>query len=183
MTDEEMRREIQQFRDRRDIYDCLARYCRGQDRLDPELTKSAFHADAVLDFGAFVGGLDDFVPWGQNYHLLYQNATMHCLCNHRCEIDGNVAHAETYFVYLDDSKDGTHAQRAGRYIDRLEKREGRWGIVERLCMIDIEDTNLGADVLAALDPNMFIKQKRSDRADPSYERPFMIDRKRFRAAP
>lgn len=180
MTDDELKKEIQELKDRREIYDCLARYSRGQDRLDAELTRSAFHDDAVLDFGTFVGSVDEWLPWGQNYHIALQNASMHCLCNHRCEIEGNIAHAETYFVYLDDSTDGSHAQRAGRYIDRFEKRNGRWGITDRLCMIDIEDKNLGADVLAALDPNLLTKQKRGDRTDVSYVRPFRIDRNRFR---
>jgi SnoaL-like domain len=183
MTDEEMRAEVQDLRDRREIYACLTRYCRGQDRLDAELTRSAFHLDAVLDFGAFVGTLDEFVPWGHKYHASFQNTSMHCLCNHSCEIDGDTAHCETYFIYVDDSKDGTHAQRAGRYIDTFEKRNGRWAIAERLCMIDVGDINLGQDVIDALDPNLLIKATRGDRTDPSYARPFKIDRERFRAAP
>lgn len=35
--------EVRDLCARRDIHDALCRYMRGQDRLDPELHRSAFH--------------------------------------------------------------------------------------------------------------------------------------------
>ncbi len=42
--------------DRQDILDCLTRFSRGMDRFDRELLLSAFHPDAVIAAGDFVGG-------------------------------------------------------------------------------------------------------------------------------
>src|SRR3569833_1173285 len=38
------------------IHDASMRYARGCDRRDDELILSAFHADAVIDYGVFKGG-------------------------------------------------------------------------------------------------------------------------------
>ena len=42
--------------DRQDILDCLTRFSRGMDRFDRELFLSAFHPDAFIAAGDFVGG-------------------------------------------------------------------------------------------------------------------------------
>jgi hypothetical protein len=49
--------------DREAIREVMARYCRGIDRLDVELIKSAYHPDAFDDHGPFKGLRDDFVEW------------------------------------------------------------------------------------------------------------------------
>ena len=47
---------LQTLLDRQDILDCLIRFSRGMDRFDRELFLSAFHADATIAAGSFVGG-------------------------------------------------------------------------------------------------------------------------------
>jgi hypothetical protein len=49
--------------DRQDILDCLTRFSRGMDRFDREVFLSAFHADAVIAAGDFVGGPADLYNW------------------------------------------------------------------------------------------------------------------------
>lgn len=172
---------IQEMKDRQAIWDCLVRYCRGQDRLDPELTRSAYHDDAIDDHGGYVGPVDGFVKWGQSIHRVMHKATTHALSNHQCELDGNTAHCETYYDYTSVAKDGKIEHRTGRYVDRLEKRNGKWGIAVRICMIDtdaIADPDANED--AGISSDIFQQPGRGDKKDPSYMRPLTIDPSRFR---
>src|SRR5882672_11478300 len=91
---------LQQLLDRQAIQDCLMRYSRGVDRLDRELLLSAYHPDAVDDHGMFAGGRDAFVDWVIDMHSSTHLSQQHCLFNHTCELEGDVAHAETYYMFV-----------------------------------------------------------------------------------
>ena len=118
--DPERLNRLEHLLDRQDILDCLIRFSRGMDRFDRELFLSAFHADAIIDAGVFVGGPEKLYEWAADLHAQGQSATQHDLLNHCCEIDGDVAHSETYYWVA-----------GGRYIDRLERRSGTWKIALR----------------------------------------------------
>src|ERR1700744_5670248 len=90
---------IQQLLDRQDILDCLTRFSRGLDRLDREIFLSAFHTDAVCAAGPFVGGPVALWDWSSKMHEQGQYATQHNLLNHTCEIAGDTAHTETYYLF------------------------------------------------------------------------------------
>lgn len=47
---------LERLLDRQEITDCLTRFSRGIDRFDKPLFLSAFHTDAVIAAGDFVGG-------------------------------------------------------------------------------------------------------------------------------
>ena len=96
---------LQELLDRQDILDCVHRYCRAVDRFDRELLLSVYHPDAIDDHGLFVGGREAFADWAFGYHSLYQNATHHVVTNHTCELDGDVAHAETYWIFSGANRD------------------------------------------------------------------------------
>lgn len=83
--------------DRQDILDCLTRFSRGMDRFDRDVFLSAFHPDAVVAAGDFVGHPMDVYDWATAMHERGQVATHHNLLNHTCEIDGDTAHTETYY--------------------------------------------------------------------------------------
>ena len=110
--------------DRQDILDCLARFCRGMDRFDEELFLSAFHADAVIAAGDFVGGPVELYAWAAQLHERGQVATLHNLLNNTCDIDGDEAHSETYYLFAARNRDQTNWLAGGRYFDRLECRDG-----------------------------------------------------------
>ncbi|NND66071.1 MAG: nuclear transport factor 2 family protein [Halioglobus sp.] len=117
--------------DRQDIQDCLARFSRGMDRFDRELFLSSFHADATISAGDFVGGATALYDWAHALHEQGQVATQHDLLNHTCEIDGDVAHCETYYLFVGRNRDESNWLAGGRYIDRLERRNGCWKIALR----------------------------------------------------
>jgi hypothetical protein len=128
--------EVRYLRDRFDIIDAIHRYIRGIDRLDAPLLESAYHPDAIDDRGPFTGSPSEFVAWVFP-HVGGAAGTAHNISNITCEIDGDGAHTETYVTFAVWSKDGKKVTMGGaRYLDRLERRKGQWGIVRRETMMD-----------------------------------------------
>ena len=121
---------------RQDISDCLARFSRGIDRFDKDLFLSAFHKDAEISAGPFVGGPADLYEWAAQMHEQGQVATQHNLLNHSCDLDGDTAHTETYYLFVGRNRDDSNWMAGGRYIDRLECRDGEWKISLRTNVIE-----------------------------------------------
>jgi hypothetical protein len=167
--------------DRQAILDCLTAYCRGLDRLDRDLALSAYHPDAVDDHGLIVAGPEAFVDWALGLHTRVQHRTQHIITNHTCELDGDVAHTETYYIFAGMNREGAPLNLGGgRYIDRLERRNGRWAIAARKCVSDWG----GAPGPSFLRSEAAAVMSRAgppsrDRTDPSYDRPLTIDPERI----
>ena len=161
----EMRAELQRIRDREQIHDCVLRYARGLDRHDEEILSSVFHDDAIDHHGDFTGTIDEFVPWANALHAANWASHTHFIVNHRVEIDGAEAQSETYVLYVLNRKDGTRIDfGGGRYIDRLERRDGEWRIVAREL---VHDWRAEADQ-ARYARTASYPQGTWDRSDPSY---------------
>src|ERR1700712_1944808 len=149
--------------DRRQILECILRYCRGLDRRDREIVLSAFHPGAVDDHGHFVGPVEKFVNWVFSIQDMTYRRTQHIINNHLCEIDGNTAHAESYYASVGLPKNGQGQMTTwGRYIDRLEKRDGRWAIAARVCVVDIRDRKADPDGSKPDAPHLASLQNRDD---------------------
>src|SRR5580704_1219572 len=99
---------LAQLLDRQDILDCLIRFSRGMDRFDRDVFLSAFHPDATIAAGAFVGNPPALYDWARKLHEQGQSATHHNLLNHSCDIDSNVAHTETYYLFVGRNRDKTN---------------------------------------------------------------------------
>jgi len=190
MTADETAATVRRLADRQDIWDCLMRYSRGVDRLDRELLLSVYHDDAVDDHGMFVGTREEFADWVVGMHGSTHLSHQHCLFNHSCELDGDVAHAETYYMFAGMNREGTPlSMSGGRYLDRFERRDGRWAIAARVCLRDWapleeqpdpEDPSTMTAIRSALPPAVLAFMRGGplptrDRADPSYDRPLRID--------
>jgi SnoaL-like protein len=126
--------------DREEIRDVLFRYARGIDRLDLALVRSCYHPDAHDDHGAFRGDLEGFLAWVGDV-LSFFESTMHFIGNQLIELDGDVAHTESYCVayHRRGAHDGQEAYdllTALRYVDRLERRDEAWRIADRVCVFD-----------------------------------------------
>ena len=127
---------LQALLDRQDIHDCEVRFARGMDRFDREAFLSAFHPDAVIAAGPFVGQPDALYDWARDLHDAGQVATQHNLLNHSCELDGDVAHTETYYLFVGRNRDESMWIAGGRYLDRFERRDGAWRIAMRTTVIE-----------------------------------------------
>ena len=187
---------IAELWDREQIRQCLNRYARGVDRFDRELILSAFHPDAIDEHGKFVGTREEFVDWALDMHERAQLSHQHCLLNHSCEIDGDIAHAETYFMFVAMNRRGKPLTiGGGRYIDRLEKREGAWRIAARVTLRDWSNLDQIPDALdlsamtstaasLSIAERKFMNEGRGparDKSDPSYDRPLTVDAARREA--
>lgn len=167
-TVEELGKQVRHLMDREEILDCVNRNARGLDRLDAELLRSTFHPDAVDNHGPFTGGREDFVKFAIDIESSFF-WTHHGVTTHTCEIDGDCAHCESYVHFFVQTADRQHVAAGGaRYIDKLERREGRWGIVIRRVMMDWSIQVPYSSWLGLEWENI---RGRRDNEDPSYERP------------
>jgi hypothetical protein len=168
--------KVQLLWDHRQIEDCLNRYSRGFDRGDMEIAKSAYWPDALDDHPGFCGLAHAMCDHFDTYHKDVWESTQHHITNTQIEIDGDTAHAESYVLgVLTRKGDGEVSDIAGgRYLDRLERRDGEWRIaarkviVEWCCVVD------GAGALFG--PANGFPPPRWDREDLSYERPLTARR-------
>jgi hypothetical protein len=168
--------------DRQDILDCLVRFSRGMDRFDRELLLSAFHPNAVIAVGEFVGGPVDLYDWALAMHEKGQVATHHNLLNNTCEIDGETAHSETYYLFVGRNRDETNWMAGGRYIDRLERRDEAWRITLRTNVIEWSGMVPTLPIPFADVPDIHGNGAPSrSKEDPSYQRP-LFNRRAMRGA-
>jgi len=133
------------LQDKVEIYEVVLRYCRGVDRADMDLVRSAYHPGAIDHHIGFDGSIDDFIQWLKDTISKYDSTT-HIVGNHLASINGDRAVAETYGMgvhrveQLDDPRNFTSGT---RYVDRFERRSGRWAIVERWCVRDWARSDAG----------------------------------------
>jgi hypothetical protein len=169
---------LEQLLDKQDIIECLGRFSRGMDRFDREIYLSAFHPDAVMAAGPFVGSAADCYDWAKPMHEAGQIATHHNLLNITIDIDGDVAHTETYYLFVGRNRDESNWIAGGRYIDRLEKRNGEWRIALRTNAIEWSGMVPTMGIPFADVPDIFANGAQArGRQDPSYHRPLTNLRK------
>jgi hypothetical protein len=136
--DQGERRALRELVAKNACRELVYRIARGIDRMDAALIRSAFHEDATIDYGYFKGSVDDFVAWLWKV-LPRMKRTQHCICNVLIELDGDVAHGESYVLAFHDlSKKGEELTTTfgGRYIDRFERRNGVWKNASRTTVSD-----------------------------------------------
>lgn len=169
---------VQALVDRQAILDCLNAYSRGVDRRDRKLLMSVYHDDAWDDHALFCGPAADFADWAYDGLDKHHTAHHHYILNHSCELDGDVAHTETYWLFAGVNREGPEVTLSGgRYLDRFEKRKGRWAIAARKCLIEwvgtLNDVDIDPNYLAAMQSNGISARSTED---SSYERPFKVTR-------
>jgi hypothetical protein len=166
--------KIQRLQDRQDILDCLVQIGRGADRFDRSLFVGGFHPDAQIEAGGHVGGPEDVYEGGRAMHESGMASHLHCHSSHTCELDGDQAHTETYYIYTATNLDGGVWAAAGRYIDRFERRAGAWKIAFRLIAVEWSGNLLENPAMAFGTPADPVNGAPSrSRKDPSYRRPFV----------
>jgi len=160
----------QEIEHRYQIEQALRRYCRGVDRGDAELIRSAYHEDAVDDHGGFKGLAHDFADqlitgtkdrWLAAQHLLHQT---------NIDFDGDRAWVETYFTAHHSVKGDNAAVSletfGGRYSDRFERRKGTWAIAARTVLYDWSRIEANVNEY----PNEQFERGQRSREDHTYQR-------------
>ena len=189
----ELAAAVRELQDKQAIRECLMTYSRAVDRLDRDLLLSVYHPDAVDDHGVFVGTPEQFADWAIDMHTRTHLSHQHAIFNFTCDLDGDIAHTESYYMFVGINRAGKPlTMGGGRYLDRFEKRHGRWAIAARVCIRDwapleaIPDQLDQAAMTAVKDLPERIKtlmrtgpQPRRDRSDISYQRPLVIDPSRL----
>lgn len=161
---------VQELHDRAEIHDVLMRYCRGVDRLDEELVRSAFHQESTDDHGYWKGTGWDFAAFIVANIAGRSSATTHAVANELIELHGDEAHVESYvFAYLVAGV-GTESVLnlfAGRYMDVFARRDGHWRIASRTVVHDWSRQVAAVPESLGL-PMIGFTQGRRDREDLVY---------------
>jgi SnoaL-like domain len=178
--------------DRAAIENVLGLYCRAIDRLDLELLKSVYHADAIDDHGAMCLNGHEFA---ERIIATIRDLcvySMHTVTHSVIDVEGDTAAAESYYLgyhtiaadaatvekffgrrYLEEQgRAGLLDQRheyicGGRYIDVLHKRAGVWRIFRRK-MTNEWSVSRPENLVTEGVPAAFVSPGRRDRQDPVY---------------
>jgi SnoaL-like domain len=150
--------DLRAVADRQEIHEVLMRYCRGIDRGDPEVLSSVYHEGAVDRHGPFqfTDAQTEMAKLTIPRLDALRGVAQHHITNYLIELHGDTAEVESYFLAfqptkLDDDSE-VLALMGGRYLDRFERRDGRWGIIERSVVVDWSRAELqGEDWPAAKD--------------------------------
>ncbi len=164
---------IAALEDRQGIIDCIMRECRGRDRQDEALIASCWWPDGVDEHGPIITPAPDYPARANAGHARFFSATMHHITTHTCEIDGDIAHAESYVIGTMLSPDKQAMKIApGRYFDRLEKRDGVWRLLYRRCTVEMSMDGSAEWVNGPMCKG-FLRSVWS-REDKSYQRPVEV---------
>jgi len=171
---EDLMRSVEILIAKNEIQELYQRYARAVDRLDRVGLESIYHPDAREDHGIYDGPVEGFIDTCFALAPVL-TAMHHTIAPALIEIDGNQATAEAYYImYQRNRADGADKEEffGGRYLDRLEKRNGEWRIAHRRMVLDFghaqeADPWLTDEVRARFN----LLEGTRDRADPLYARP------------
>ncbi|HKS70760.1 MAG TPA: nuclear transport factor 2 family protein [Ktedonobacterales bacterium] len=165
---------------RQEIQQVVGRLCRAMDRMDIEAIESCYHAlDGFDDHVVFKGGAREFARWFVELSSDRYEETLHCVSPSLVEVDGDVAQVNTACMAHHLLKAPTTPIEPGgrlyrsdwiiglRYLDRFERREGRWLIAHRKCVFDWMYHSPFEGALRLL-PEPNVVWGRRDRDDASY---------------
>lgn len=150
-----------------EIKDVHLRFCRANDRRDEELMRGCFHPDAEIELHEILN-VEAFLALGRAVLGRY-TVTWHNTSNQLVEVDDDAAWAEHYTISLhriaaDEAGPERDFVAYGRYIDRMERRNGEWRIARRKMLLDFTRT----DPVAPSSPGFGTQSGTRDRSDPSY---------------
>ncbi len=171
-----LERKVQHLEDRAAILDCIANHARGCDRHDVELLRSTYLDDGIDEHGTTVNAGPDYAAWANEVHAATSRQHLHNITTHRCDIDGDEAHAESYVLVTMLTPDASTATvMCGRYLDRLERRDGTWRIALRRSTVELAYTADARLVSSSFFASQSYPYGTRDREDLSYARPLTLD--------
>lgn len=164
--------KLQELWDVRQIERVLYKYSRGFDRCDLQMAQETYWPEALDDHPGFVGNGQAMCVHWDNEHRKQFDSTQHYIMNNDIEVDGDTAHAESYVMLAARMKDSFETTVAGgRYVRRLEKRDGEWRIAATVCVTEwaLDPANAEA-VISVSAPSL------RNKSDSVYDRPLEVTR-------
>ena len=146
----EIEAQLRALLDREAIRDCVVRLARGEDRRDAAVLSACFWPDSSFDYAMYKGTFAEYLAWVVPGADAILN-TQHVLGQTVIELDGETAKAETHVIsyHRVDMGEGVGERDTcigGRYLDTMEKRDGRWAIAQRTMLYDwYQDWGQSAD--------------------------------------
>lgn len=124
-----------------EIHETLYRYCRSMDRMDAPLALDCFWPDANLEYSSlFNGSAAGFVEWLWPVHASMVCHT-HRVTNILVDFKGADDAASEAMVHvtlrMNDKGELVDLVGHGRYLDRWQRRDGRWRISGRTYVTDL----------------------------------------------
>jgi len=163
---------VEELLAREEIHDVLKRYVRAVDRADADLMISCYHDDGVDDHGMFRGPARDFADFVCGERSKRYQATHHFIAPPNIRVSGDSAFVDTYCIAHQISAPDEVGQRFDymigvRYLDRFERRAGRWLIAHRTAVFDWTYTvPIDEERARSFGPDWSIGSR--DRLDPWY---------------
>lgn len=133
---------LERLAEQQAIRDVLSRYCRGLDRMDKPMARQVWWDEGTAHYdGIFEGTGHGFIDWVWEAHGAMERHS-HQITNVLIEVDGDQATSEAYVTVVLWTKPDAEGRQSelvgrGRYLDRWEKRGGRWAIAHRLHLLDL----------------------------------------------
>lgn len=131
---------LQEMLDHYEITKTLNDYCFGCDRCDEPRMAGVYLEDSWDDHGVDAGPGHEFAHIMLRKIVEQTDSLFHMLGQSQVVVDGDTAGAETYFFAASQAttEDGTLMcnQLGGRFVDRLERADGRWLIRHRRVVRD-----------------------------------------------
>ena len=124
--------------DKHQLHELVLTYCRASDRREFALVRSLYHDDAIDDHGTmFSGPVDAFIAWLPTAMAQFE-ATQHSISNALFAVDGDKANGEIYALayHRTHPPDAQEIVIGGRYLDRYERRDGKWKFIHRSLALD-----------------------------------------------
>ncbi len=138
-----LQNQVRELMDKQQIHDMMMRYSRGVDRADASLVSTVYWPDAIDDRGNgnIIRGsaTGKALAAGRKATEKRHQLGQHFVGNELIEVEGDSAYAEFYFMSnTPTERDGQEytRYRAGRYLDRWERRNGQWKIAYRVVVDD-----------------------------------------------
>ena len=153
---------LQALLDKEEIRQVVYSFARGVDRHDWDLVRSCYHQGGVDNHGVFNGDAGEYTAWVSENLPKLAEMTMHVIANSIIELDGDVAHSESYIIgyHRYTRADGQRADFTcgARYVDRLERRDGVWKIINRVLVWEwVRDDPVGMEFEGfGIDPSSFV---------------------------
>jgi SnoaL-like domain len=167
--------ELQALLNRDKIRDCIVRLARGEDRRNAEQITACYWSDSTTDYGVFKGSFKEYLDWVVPGSPAIP-VTQHVLGQSFIELQGDKASVETQVVSYHRIDMGTEHRDTvigGRYLDRIEQRNGVWRIAERTMLYDwFQDFGVAIDWSKGVMGMPFSAEHFSGRAVGDYSEKF-----------